>query len=72
MDFFTQDTTWLFLAYTLGTGIGWYLSKISDTKKVVADMIDSLIEQNFLKTKGHGDNVEIIKHTEWCDDKVAE
>ena len=35
-------------------------------------MIDSLIEQNFLKTKGHGDNVEIIKHTEWCDDKVAE
>ena len=71
MEFFTANTGWLLLAYTLGTGIGWYFASKASTKNLAEDIIDRLIEHKFLKTKGYGDELEIIKHTEWCDDKAT-
>ncbi len=32
----------------------------------VTATIDSLIEDGYLKTRGTGANMVILKHTEWC------
>jgi len=59
---------WIAVAYTVGTAFGWYMgtrSKLEDTTELV---IDSLIEQNYLKTRGVGNDMKILKHTEWQDD----
>lgn len=69
MEFFTANTGWLLLAYALGTAIGIRFGQRSAVKQLAEDIIDSLIEQKFLKTRGNADNVEIIKYTEWCNDK---
>ena len=69
MEMFTADLGWLFFAYAVGTAFGWYMGFKGQVKNVSEAVIDSLIEQKYLKTKGYGDNMEILKHTEWCDDK---
>lgn len=69
MEFFNADTGWLLFAYTVGTGIGWYWGVKSKLFNVSETVIDSLIEQGYLKTRGYGRDMEILKHTEWCDDK---
>ena len=69
MEFFSENVGWLLFAYVVGSAIGWYLGKKSNAMILAEDVIDSLIEQGFLKTRGHGENMQILKHTEWCDDK---
>ena len=71
MEFFNADLAWLFFAYTVGTGFGWYMGLKSGLSNTAEAVIDSLIEQKYLKTKGYGDNMEILKHTEWCDDQSS-
>jgi hypothetical protein len=36
---------------------------------VIAATIESLIEDGYIKTKGNGEELELIKHTDWnkCD-----
>jgi hypothetical protein len=68
MEFFNADLAWLFFAYTVGTGFGWYMGYKSHVKSVSEAVIDSLIENKYLKTRGYGDNMEILKHTEWSND----
>ena len=60
---------WLLFAFTVGTAYGWYIGTKSKVQNVSEVVIDTLIEQEYLKTRGFGDNMEILKHTEWCDDK---
>jgi len=65
---FESTLIWLFFAYAVGTGFGWYMgtrSKLEDTTELV---IDSLIEQGYLKTKGRGKDMQILKWNE-CDDQ---
>ena len=69
MEFFTQDMAWLFFAYTVGTVFGLWFGFKGNAMRISEQVIDSLIEQGFLKTRGHGRDMEIIKYTEWCDDK---
>ena len=69
MEFFSENVGWLLFAYVVGSAIGWYLGKKSNAMILAEDVIDSLIEQEYLKTRGHGENMQILKHTEWCDDK---
>ena len=57
---------WLLLAYVVGTVFGLYTGWKSSVNDVTEKVIDSLIEQNYLKTRGHGENLEILKYTEWC------
>jgi len=71
MEFFSADVAWLFLAYVLGTGIGWYWGIKSNVMNISEAVIDSLIEQEFLKVRGSGKDMEIIKHTDWCDDQTT-
>ena len=72
MDFFNADVGWLFFAYAVGSAIGWYFGLKSSVLNVSEAVIDSLIEQKFLKTRGHGKNMEIIPWTDWCDDQTTD
>jgi len=59
---------WLLGTAIVFTWVGMYMSRwkaVAGTEVV----IDSLIEQGFLKTKGSGENMEIIKWRDWCDDQ---
>lgn len=59
---------WLLGTAIVFTWVGMFLSKwkaVSGAELV----IDSLIEQGFLKTKGHGPDMEIIKWRDWCNDQ---
>ena len=68
MELFTSNIAWLFFAYAVGTAFGWYMGFKGQVKNVSEAVIDRLIEQKYLKTRGYGDNMEILKHTEWQDD----
>jgi hypothetical protein len=69
MELFTANTGWLLFTYIVGTGAGLYMGYRWQLHNVAESVIDSLIEQKYLKTRGVGQNVEILKHTEWCDDQ---
>jgi hypothetical protein len=62
---------WMLLAYTIGTVFGLLVGMKMGLKNSVEDTIDTLIEQKYLKTKGIGDDVEILRYTEWCNDKTT-
>jgi len=68
MEMFTSDLAWLLFAYAVGSAFGWYMGLQSQVKNISEAIIDSLIEQKYLKTRGYGDNMEILKYTEWQDD----
>ena len=59
---------WLLFAFIMGTGAGWFMGVQSNVKDITESVIDSLIEQKYLKTKGAGRNMEILKYTEWDND----
>ena len=54
----------IFLAYVLGTAFGFYWGLARGQKNGIVDTIDSLIDQGYLKFKGHKKNPEIMKHDE--------
>lgn len=60
---------WLLATAVIFTGYGWWLGVKSNVKNISEAVIDSLIEQKYLKTRGHGENMEILKYTEWCEKK---
>lgn len=62
---------WIFFVYVIGTAFGYWLGYKNNLKNIVDSVIDNLIEQKYLKTKGYGDKMEIVKHTEWCDDQTS-
>jgi len=71
MEFFSADQSWLFFAYAVGTLFGLYFGYNYAVRVVTEKIIDSLIEAKMLKTEGHGDNMEIIPWTEWCNDQTS-
>ncbi len=67
MDFlFNEMIWWLIFAYVVGTVFGRYIGFKASVEDVVGSTIDSLIENGYLKTRGVGRDMEILKHTEWC------
>jgi len=68
MELFTSDLAWLFFAYAVGTGFGWYMGTKNTVRNATEAVIDTLIEQQYLKTRGYGKDMEILKHTEWRED----
>jgi hypothetical protein len=54
----------IFLSYVIGTAFGFYLGIARGKKTGIADCIDSLIDQGYLKWKGHKSNPEILKYDE--------
>lgn len=59
---------WLLLTAIIFTGYGYYIGFKSNIKNISEAVIDDLIEQKYLKTRGTGLNMEILKYTEWCDE----
>lgn len=71
MEFFSADHSWLLLAYVVGTLFGLYYGYNHAVNTVTEKIIDSLIDAKMLKTQGHGEDMEIIPWTEWCDDQTS-
>ena len=55
---------WLFLAYGAGTFIGHYIGKNENLEEFVETIIDKLIIDGYIKTKGSGKDLELLKHWE--------
>lgn len=58
---------WLLLTAVVFTAVGYYWGLKSGVLNISEAVIDSLIEQKYLKTRGHGKDMEILKYTEWCE-----
>ena len=56
---------WLLGTALVFTAYGWYIGTKHTVLKVSETVIDSLIEQQYLKTRGTGEDMVILKHTEW-------
>lgn len=63
-------TWWLAGTAILFTFVGRFMSLRSTVDQVVSATIDSLIKDGYLKTRGTGADMEILKHTEWCNKDV--
>ena len=57
-------TYWLLGTAIVFTMLGRHMAVREDVGNIIGSTINSLIEQGYLKTKGEGDNVEILKHWE--------
>ena len=62
--FYSEMTYWLLGTAIVFTFVGRQLAVKDSVKNTVENTIDSLIAQGYIKTKGEGDNVEILKHWE--------
>ena len=60
----SAEILFIFIAYILGTGFGWFVGKKSGIAQGIEDTIDSLVEQGYLKYKGVRSNPDILKHDE--------
>lgn len=65
MDFiFNEMFLWLAIAYAVGTAFGYWAGKRKHLEDVVESVIDSLIDDGYIKTRGQGTNLQILKHWE--------
>ena len=66
---FTNEMTyWLLGTAVIFTFVGRYISYRDHLQDIVASTIDSLIEDGYIRTKGEGDDMEILKHWEYKDE----
>jgi len=65
--FYNEMFWWLFGTAVLFTFVGRWMSFRDIVGQVTEATIDSLINDGYLKTRGVGRNMEILKHTEWCE-----
>jgi hypothetical protein len=70
LDFLYNEVTyWLLGTAIIFTFVGRYMAFRDHLEDVIAATIESLIEDGYIKTKGNGEELELIKHTDWnkCD-----
>lgn len=68
--FINEMTLWLLGTAVVFTALGWFFGKKGQMQKIIELTIDSLIEDGYLKTRGSGENMEILKWREWNNDKA--
>ena len=61
---YNETTYWLLGTAVTFTFVGRYTAYKDALQEVVAATIDSLIEDGYIKTKGEGEDMEILKHWE--------
>lgn len=66
----TEQTLMLFIVAVVFTGFGYIWGMRTQLKNIIASTIDQLIEDGYLKTRGTGDDMEILKWREWERDKT--
>jgi len=54
----------IFIAYVLGTGVGFYMGSSKGHKDGIIDTVDSLVEQGYLKFRGTKKDPDIMKYDE--------
>jgi len=59
-----EMTLWLFGTAVIFTFVGRYTAYRDAIADVVSATIDSLIEDGYIKTKGEGESLELLKHWE--------
>jgi hypothetical protein len=57
-------TAWLLISYVVGTAFGFYMGKRYLIHEALDILIDQLIEDGYIKTKGSGKNIELLKYWE--------
>jgi hypothetical protein len=63
---FNSQTLMIFIVAVVFTVVGQFWGKRDEVEKIVASTVDSLIADGYLKTRGTGSSMEILKHEEWC------
>jgi len=61
---YNEMTYWLLGTAVIFTFVGRYTAYQDHLQDVVAATIDSLIDDGYIKTKGEGEDMEILKHWE--------
>lgn len=56
---------WLFATAIIFTAFGFVWGRSSGIARIIEATVDSLIADGFLKTRGHGENEELIPWREW-------
>jgi len=69
-QFLTEQTAMFFVIAVVFTGVGYIWGLRNQMKNIIAATIDSLIDDGYLKTRGTGENMEILKWREWNNDKT--
>ena len=54
----------LFVKAVMFTGLGYWVGRQKSIEGVAESMIDKLIDDGYLKTKGSGDELELLKYWE--------
>ena len=65
---YNEMTYWLLGTAVIFTLVGRYMAFQSHLENVIAATIESLIEDGYIKTKGEGKDIELLKHWE-CNDE---
>ena len=65
---YNEMTYWLLGTAIVFTFVGRYTAYRDALEDVVAATIDSLIDDGYIKTKGEGKDMEILKHWEYRDE----
>ena len=63
---------WLLVTAVIFTAVGWYWGLKSQAINVVESTIDALINDGYLKTRGTGKDLVILKWREWDNTKSDE
>ena len=65
-----EQTLMIFVTAVIFTAVGYVWGMRAQIKNIVAATIDSLIDDGYLKTRGIGKDMEILKWREWENDKA--
>jgi len=69
-QFLNEQTVMFFVIAVIFTAVGYLWGLRNQMKNIIAATIDSLIDDGYLKTRGTGENMEILKWREWNNDKT--
>jgi hypothetical protein len=65
---YNETTYWLLGTALVFTFVGRWMSYRDHLTDIVAATIESLIDDGYIRTKGEGDDMEILKHWEYKDE----
>lgn len=56
---------WLFITAVIFTAVGWKLGRERIVYEIIESTIDSLIADGYLKTRGSGEEQELVRWRDW-------
>lgn len=59
-----MEYLFILIAYVFGSAFGWYYGKVNGMKQGIADTVDNLIDQGYIKYKGARSDPEVMKWNE--------